>query len=91
MNDNVGEMPLEIFGDYTSDMTEQEWSWEYFFLPCNGGGYHFGSSDEFTACYRNARATTGFEDSFGYGREVYAYGSGGSEYNICRLFLRYVE
>jgi len=30
MNDNVGDMPIEIFGDYISDTLGEEWSWEYF-------------------------------------------------------------
>jgi len=29
MNDNVGDMPIEIFGDYISDMLGEDWSWEY--------------------------------------------------------------
>jgi hypothetical protein len=29
MDTNVGEMPLDIFSDYISDILDEEWSWEY--------------------------------------------------------------
>jgi hypothetical protein len=29
MNDNVGEMPLEIFGDYVSDCLDMDFPWVY--------------------------------------------------------------
>jgi hypothetical protein len=28
-NSNVGDMPIDIFSDYISDILNQEWSWEY--------------------------------------------------------------
>jgi len=38
INTNVGDMPIEIFGDYVSDTLGEEWSWEYLvFSPCDGG------------------------------------------------------
>jgi hypothetical protein len=30
MDTNVGEMPLDIFSDYVSDILGEDWSWEYF-------------------------------------------------------------
>jgi len=33
MNDNVGDMPIEIFGDYVSDMLDEEWNWIYCIPP----------------------------------------------------------
>lgn len=35
MNLNVGDMPLDIFADYVSDILEQEWTWEYFITILN--------------------------------------------------------
>jgi hypothetical protein len=29
INTNVGEMPLEIFGDYVSDILDDDWNWLY--------------------------------------------------------------
>jgi len=49
MNTNVSDMPLEIFADYTSDMLDQEWHWEYLFPIINGNHNpyfeEFGNSD----------------------------------------------
>jgi len=38
MDTNVGEMPLDIFSDYTSDQLNEEWSWEYLALVFNDKG-----------------------------------------------------
>jgi hypothetical protein len=35
MNTNVGEMPLDIFSDYISDILGEEWTWEYLILILN--------------------------------------------------------
>jgi hypothetical protein len=35
MNDNVGEMPLDIFSDYISDILGEEWNWQYLILAIN--------------------------------------------------------
>jgi len=40
MNDNVGEMPIEIFGDYVSDCLDIEFPWEYLALVSNGDPHH---------------------------------------------------
>lgn len=32
MNDNVGEMPLEIFGDYVAECLGIDFPWEYMFV-----------------------------------------------------------
>jgi hypothetical protein len=34
-NINVGDMPLDIFSDYISDILGQEWSWEYLNVALN--------------------------------------------------------
>jgi hypothetical protein len=36
INLNVGEMPLDIFADYISDILGQEWSWEYLLFSPDG-------------------------------------------------------
>lgn len=36
METNVGDMPLDIFADYVSDILGEEWSWEYLALVING-------------------------------------------------------
>lgn len=41
MNTNVGDMPLDIFSDYTSDILAEEWSWEYLVFAVNGNGGSF--------------------------------------------------
>jgi hypothetical protein len=60
MNDNVGDMPLEIFGDYVSDVLNQEWSWEYLVLITNGG------------CNGDYAKRYGYGIGYGYGN--FAYG-----------------
>jgi hypothetical protein len=42
MNTNVGEMPLDIFSDYVSDILGEEWNWEYLAFAMNGceGNYY---------------------------------------------------
>jgi hypothetical protein len=40
MNTNVGEMPLDIFSDYVSDIGEQEWNWIYFLVIYGKDGYN---------------------------------------------------
>jgi len=42
MDTNVGDMPIEIFGDYISDCLDEEWNWVYLFHADNG--YNFGFS-----------------------------------------------
>lgn len=44
MNDNVGEMPLDIFSDYISDMLGEEWCWLYF-IPVINGHHHYGKGN----------------------------------------------
>lgn len=36
MNDNVGDMPIEIFCDYIQDMTGEEWTLQHFIPLCRG-------------------------------------------------------
>jgi hypothetical protein len=74
MNDNVGEMPLEIFGDYVSDTLGQEWHWEYFVFMANG---HFskkgsGNYESKARLYGDGAGVTYWHDSSvagdGYGQ-----------------------
>jgi hypothetical protein len=40
LNTNVGDMPLDIFSDYVSDILDQEWCWEYFLVIYGRDGYN---------------------------------------------------
>jgi len=79
MNDNVGDMPPEIFADYVSDMLGEEWSWEYLVLSFNNHGNHVGTSPEF---FYNCDKVTGYGNTlFGgsgtsYGTMLYDCGAG---------------
>jgi len=70
MNDNVGDMPFEIFGDYTSDSTGMDFPWEYMALSFNS------FSTQATVDYRKVH---GYGTGYGYGLK--AYGKGIASYN----------
>jgi hypothetical protein len=46
-NTNVGDMPLDIFSDYVSDILGEEWYWEYlpFTINANNIGFNIGDSN----------------------------------------------
>jgi len=52
MNTNVGDMPIEIFGDYISDCLGMDWSWEYIIPAFNNSGYWYGSIYGFGMGYK---------------------------------------
>lgn len=51
MNLNVGDMPLDIFGDYVSELLESEFSWEYLGVILNGVCYGFKYGDSLSELY----------------------------------------
>lgn len=80
MNTNVGDMPLEIFGDYVSDCLSIDFPWEYMFVPTALGyrsswnhlayhdnNYKIGIGSWY--CYRDSRGYGGglFGNNRGYG------------------------
>jgi hypothetical protein len=75
MNTNVGEMPLDIFSDYISDILGEDWSWEYFGLIVNG----FGTEGRPYQQFHYQFGVGGNYDTF-----INAYGIGVGTY--CRVF-----
>jgi hypothetical protein len=73
MIDNVGDMPLDIFGDYLTDILDQEWSWEYLISIFNGDGYDNNTEFEIQGC--------GFQ-TFAYTTEILSYGDGSTSVGI---------
>jgi hypothetical protein len=51
MDFNVGDMPLDIFGDYVSDLLGIEFNWEYFGVILNGLFYGFKYGDSLSELY----------------------------------------
>jgi len=47
LNTNVGDMPLEIFADYTADTLGIEFPWIYL-IPTNNGGFYSHDAINFT-------------------------------------------
>jgi hypothetical protein len=74
-NDNVGEMPLDIFADYVSDILGEEWYWEYLVFAVNGH-YHYGKGngyyESYARLYGDGAGVTYLHDSsmagHGYGQ-----------------------
>jgi|GEM_PF-3979193 len=67
MNTNVGDMPIEIFGDYISDTLDQEWSWEYLFFADNGDGDRDTTYGHGNGCGNNERLNIVADDGLGSG------------------------
>jgi hypothetical protein len=75
MNTNVGDMPLDIFADYVSDVLGEEWSLEYFILIFNWyhqlrNNYGNGMRMYDLGCgYNNEEDCLGYEryNGFGFG------------------------
>jgi hypothetical protein len=76
MNTNVGDMPLDIFCDYVSDILGEEWSWEYFGLILN---WHDQLKNNYGNGMRMYELGCGYNneaDSFGYERhEGFGFGN----------------
>jgi hypothetical protein len=66
MNDNVGEMPLDIFGDYVSDCLSMDFTWEYMFAPSALG-------------YKSSCGDVAFPDQIDIGIGSWYYYSRGSK------------
>lgn len=80
MNDNVGEMPLEIFGDYISDNLGMDFPWVYLIPILNGGSYsnYLGDIGEgFGYGYTDFGTMTGLGN--GHGNVDYCYLGFGSK------------
>jgi hypothetical protein len=76
MNTNVGEMPLDIFSDYISDILEEEWCWEYLIPLSNWQGYVLRSGDYYNMWFGNGHGFNNAEIGLGwFGVEV-SYGDG---------------
>jgi hypothetical protein len=79
LNTNVGDMPLDIFSDYISDILGKEWSWEYLVLAINGNSYGAGNGyGQGNQWHEDDYDTEGLDHNglghgFGYG-EGYGYG-----------------
>jgi hypothetical protein len=68
MNTNVGDMPLDIFSDYISDILGEDWNWEYLALVINGSE---GNYNESTLGHGR-----GLGEGFGGDGYTYNYGNG---------------
>jgi hypothetical protein len=42
LNTNVGDMPLDVFSDYVSDILDEEWCWIYLIPTMNYEGHYHG-------------------------------------------------
>jgi hypothetical protein len=78
INTNVGDMPLDIFSDYISDILDEEWYWQYIVFAVNDGGYRRGNGYGSGIGYRHG---IGYEYGYGYGSGFgyvngYGHGSG---------------
>jgi hypothetical protein len=66
MNTNVGNMPLDIFSDYISDILGEEWSWEYLVFAVNGMDYHY-SLGYYGHGYGHGHSYIENDNGYGYG------------------------
>jgi hypothetical protein len=80
LNTNVGDMPLDIFADYTSDTLEQEWSWEYLACLVNDAQmalfYEYGNSTFSHSWYYGNGVIYGYHDWLNNGYNEIAQGNG---------------
>jgi hypothetical protein len=65
MNTNVGDMPLDIFSDYISDILGEDWSWIYLTLVVNDQGYDL-KENRFNGYGWAHGYENGFRDNFNY-------------------------
>jgi len=89
MWDNVGEMPLEIFGDYLTDILNEEWSWEYLALTFNFNGTPgstFGIGNSLNGLRYNWHCGDGLTNDFSHMKQDCDYGDGYS-YNLGEISL----
>lgn len=76
MNTNVGEMPLDIFSDYISDILEEEWTWEYLVPLLNWQGYILRSGDFYNMWFGNGHGFNNAENGLGWSSIGILYGNG---------------
>jgi len=89
MNDNVGDMPLEIFGDYVSDCLNIDFTWEYIVPMLShldfGVGFGFGFGIGYNDYgYEGDDYTAGCGDG-----TFYSYGNVGANHAIACGFYDY--
>jgi hypothetical protein len=94
INTNVGNMPLDIFSDYISDILDEEWNWLYLTVNTNydgnrvgyGLGYGFGYGYR----YNNlGNPINGSGDGFEYGHiddTTIDENCRGDGNNICHIY-----
>jgi hypothetical protein len=68
LNTNVGDMPLDIFADYISDVLGQEWNLEYLITAINDNGHENGYGWGYCIVFGNGnRWGYGYENGYGSG------------------------
>jgi hypothetical protein len=75
-NTNVGDMPLDIFADYISDILDEEWCWEYlqFTINANNIGFDIGDSDTSEdGDWEDSSTGNGYGNDCGYGQSGCGY------------------
>jgi hypothetical protein len=80
MNTNVGEMPLDIFSDYVSDILGGDWSWEYLVPLLNWQGYVIRVAFHHGLWYGNGCGFNNAENGLGWSGVCYLYGNGLMKY-----------
>jgi len=84
VNENVGDMPLEIFGDYLTDTLNEEWTWEYLAPLLNWRGYIISAGDILNTWFGNGCGFNNAENGLGWswqGRSGHPYGNGMIKYH----------
>lgn len=103
LNDNVGDMPLDIFSDYVSDVMEEEWSWIYLtpifnyhrngiidpFTTGSGTNYNLGNCWGYTLSWDENYSALGYGFTHGYTPYVnnLAEGCGSNQHNLGNGFF----
>jgi len=67
MNTNVGDMPIEIFGDYVSDFFDIEYSWEYLIPIVNGFCFSLENRDDIGCNFYHMHYGDAYYPTLGHG------------------------
>lgn len=91
MNTNVGDMPLEIFGDYVSDYLDIEFYWQYMFVfneqgDNNGDSLGQGWGNGNGLENYGTGTTNIYGDAFGNGSSSYHHHNGNALGENVRIY-----
>jgi len=73
MNTNVGDMPIEIFGDYISDCLDMDFPWEYLAAITNDDAYYHNPDRRGCGTFYEMNGN-GY--AYNYTSETYSIGTG---------------